>query len=407
MCWQRLLTLLSLAPFSGSAAASPILTKDMLLVQARPSLQSPAAAQRALACGPAGWCPAGMPVDHGELVFLTSHTMRRLGVNDTSLDASGKHRERWELFTLLKAGGGGSDISSGDEVLLKAHTGHFVSVHSTTVAAPRAVEGGRGPRETFVLTRREGSGRLRVGDDISLAAHTGRRLSVTAGGQVVATSGGEEEGHEEAFTIHKVIPPWQLPRTGGALEAVPGDVTTTTSTTQMLLPPSEVNLRPRPRRASSSSSASRGAGGGPRWTSTPVGDCELRLGCHRPVQVTCRDEKGQATPDATCLHAAVGRKPKALEKCLVLGTGRGSCANIAVSDCKDVAGDWWNRWGMTCSELRDAGACRGGPPAELKLAGWLEASDLRAVRETCRVSCPATECVRGPASPVTRGAAVS
>lgn len=313
-------------------------------------------------CGPGGMCPVGAPVHSGDSLFLGSHTGMRLAVDGPKVDATGLHRERWEIFTIVKASGG-VDIFSGDDILLKAHTGKYLSVEGSEVNA-KYEEGLMW--QTFRLARRVGPGLLQSGDKISLIAHTQKRISVK-GNAIVAKW--EHDGVWEALSVQKVIPPWKLPITGGPAWVVPGDASTTT-TTPFPLPFSALETMV----VQSNKSV--------HWFTNPTGDCTVSSGCQRPVRASCKDGKGRIVNESRCLRV-IG-KPPGLEKCLILG--RGSCTNVAVSDCKDVPGLWWNRWHKTCEELSLAGGCSGGHRAEVDLEGW-RPGDRGYVRRACQASC--------------------
>lgn len=204
------------------ACRTGLAQQDQSLIQVRGRLLAPVAEKVDTSCNPGGMCPKGAIVLSGDTVFLASHTGLRLAVDRTEVDASGLRNERWELFSLIKAMGGGAGISSGDKIFLKAHTGSFLAVNGSELFAKDDL---MSTQEMFRVLRRAGSGPLLSGDDVSLVAHTQKRVTVQ-GPTVLAQ--GEHDLERETLTVQKVTPPWLLPATGGPLEAVPGDVVTTT-----------------------------------------------------------------------------------------------------------------------------------------------------------------------------------
>lgn len=331
--------------------------RDHAFIQVRGSWsRSVVTSKKASSCGSSFLCTAGTPVDSGDAVFLGSHTGFRLAVNSTEVDASGMHRELFEVFTLLKAQGDRSGIFSGDKLFLRAYNDKFVSVNDSKVFAEYSHSL---IWETFQLIRRAGPGRLLSGDSISLIAHTSKRISVHDSSVVAKW---DHDLDWEALTVQKVTPPWQLPSTGGGEKEPPRAITTKSPSVTLTTttPPLE---------------------DGAYWYTQPTGNCEFDLGCHRHMHVTCWSADGRILEEGRC-NATI--RPSDLEKCLILGAG--SCVNVAPSDCMDVRGKWWNRWHKSCTELSQAGGCSGGALAVEQLPGWRK-DDQDFVRSTCRASC--------------------
>jgi len=89
--------------------------------------------------------------------------------------------EQQTLTIERKNGVAGGSISDGDEVLLRAHTGNYISVDAGEVFAKWDL---KGPWETFTVKREKGPGVVHAVDSISFVAHTGFYVSVDSNGAI-------------------------------------------------------------------------------------------------------------------------------------------------------------------------------------------------------------------------------
>ncbi|CAJ1404059.1 unnamed protein product [Effrenium voratum] len=84
-----------------------------------------------------------------------------------------------------------------------------------------------------------------------------------------------------------------------------------------------------------------------RWVVVPDPDhyCDPTLECHRKLNVSCSSPNGTQLSLSQCDHAS---RPWSYEPCF--RSPAGSCIDVALSDCVDISGSWWNADNKTCSD---------------------------------------------------------
>jgi len=142
----------------------------------------------------------GLPssqISIGDTILLRAHTGNRITVAGSTVHAKWDHSGSWQQFVVESKKGGGA-LVSGDTIFLRAHTGKRVTVQNTAVHAKWSHQG---LWQAFVVERKEGDGGIVSGDAVFLRAHTGKRVTVQ--GRAVHAKW-DHRGSWQALTIEKV-----------------------------------------------------------------------------------------------------------------------------------------------------------------------------------------------------------
>mmetsp|Transcript_4249 Transcript_4249/g.11873 ORF Transcript_4249/g.11873 Transcript_4249/m.11873 type:complete len:140 (-) Transcript_4249:70-489(-) len=87
------------------------------------------------------------PLASGDVIYLCAGGGKRLTVQNSDVHAKWDHRGSWQKFTVESEKEAGQLVLSGDSIMLRGHTGMFVTVEGESVTtAPGGQEG-----QSFVI----------------------------------------------------------------------------------------------------------------------------------------------------------------------------------------------------------------------------------------------------------------
>lgn len=117
--------------------------------------------------------PSGSDISSGDTVYLRTHTGKYVDVKDGLVRARYADRGAWQGLVLEKQNGG--ELRSGDNVYLRSQSGAHIHVTEEKVQARWRDSGLWQP---MVIERKSGDGIIQLGDLVCIRAYTGKHLDV-------------------------------------------------------------------------------------------------------------------------------------------------------------------------------------------------------------------------------------
>lgn len=141
--------------------------------------------------------PAGesMVIQTGDVIMLKSHTGTYISVRDSCVCSQFEDPKPFHMFMTEKSQPG--PINSGDVIFLKAHDGKCIDVEGDSVQARYS---DRGTWQQLTIEK-DGPGCIRAGDAVFLKTHTGKHIDVH-GNSVKARW--QDQGEWQKLIIQKV-----------------------------------------------------------------------------------------------------------------------------------------------------------------------------------------------------------